>query len=63
MAKVAMWFFYVLAVANMAMGEYVRYVEDSRPEAGYWLARAVIAFLIGYLVFRPLAADSRRSES
>ena len=44
-------FFYLLALADLAMFHYVRWVEDSRPEAGYWLACACMNFLIGYILF------------
>lgn len=45
------WFFYFLAFADYAMAEYVRWGEHNRPEAGYWLASAIVNFLIGYIVF------------
>jgi hypothetical protein len=33
------------------MSEYVRWIEGNRPEAGYWLAHAILSFLIAYLCF------------
>lgn len=50
-------FFYLVAFLDWAMGIYVRWIEENRGEAGYWLAHAIIAFLVGYILFRP--ADTR----
>jgi hypothetical protein len=44
-------FFYTLAGLQFAMSEYVRWIEGNRPEAGYWLAHAILSFLIAYLCF------------
>lgn len=54
--------FYTLAFVDILMAEYVRWFEDSRPEAGYWLSRAIIAFLIGYILFTPCSTTHRKDR-
>ena len=50
------WAFYTLAFCNVAMAEYVRWFEGNRSESGYWLAHAIVDFLIGYIIFNPPSA-------
>lgn len=52
-------FFYSMAVLDFLMSIYFVYTHNYG-EAGYWLACAVISFLLGYLVFSDHSVASRK---
>ena len=57
MKTIARRAFYTLAILQAGMSVYVRWIEGSRPEAGYWMAHAVVSFLIAYLLFSETKAE------